>query len=410
MSAGGKVLHLLAQRPSLTGSGVTLDRLVRLGTEAGWQQRVVVGVPSSVAFPSVGGIAPEQVLALRFESRELPFPVPGMSDVMPYDSTVMSTMSEPHWALYRAAWVRHLKTVREQFTPDVIHSHHVWLLSALIKDVFPDVPVLTHCHATGLRQLRLCPHRAEEISAGVARNDGLLALDDAMAATLDRELGVPPECIHVVGAGYSDDVFHDRGRVADVSGQLLYVGKYSGAKGLPSLLDAFEKLSDADPTLRLHVAGSGSGAEADALRRRMEAMQPSVVLYGQLEQVELASLMRRCAACVLPSFYEGLPLVLIEAAACGCRVVATALPAVREVIAPALGAGIELLELPAMSTIDVPVAAALPEFANRLAVALRRALAAGLPAPPVGLEAFTWSAVFARVETHWRRLPAHAFD
>lgn len=404
MSAGGKVLHLLAQRPSLTGSGVTLDRLVRLAAAAGWQQRVVVGVPASEAFPRVGGLAPEQVLALRFESRELPFPVAGMSDVMPYNSTVMSTMSEPRWALYRAAWVRHLETVREQFAPDIIHSHHVWLLSAVVKDVFPDVPVLTHCHATGLRQLRLCPHRAEEIIAGVARNDGLLALDSAMATTLDRELGVPPERIHVVGAGYNDDVFDDRGRAADVAGQLLYGGKYSGAKGLPSLLDAFEKLSDADPTLRLHVAGSGSGADAEALRRRMETMEPSVVLHGQLEQVELASLMRRCAVCVLPSFYEGLPLVLIEAAACGCRIVATALPAVRDVIAPCLGAGIELLELPAMSTIDIPVAAELPEFANRLAVALRRALAAGHPAPLVGLEAFTWSAVFARVETHWRRL------
>ena len=37
---------------------------------------------------------------------------------------------------------------------------------------------------------------------------------------------------------------------------------------------------------------------------------------------------------VLPSFYEGVPLVLAEAAACGCRLVATALPGVREALAP----------------------------------------------------------------------------
>ena len=46
--------------------------------------------------------------------------------------------------------------------------------------------------------------------------------------------------------------------------------------------------------------------------------------------------MRRCAVCVLPSFYEGVPLVLVEAAACGCRIVATALPGVIEQIAPYL--------------------------------------------------------------------------
>ena len=54
----------------------------------------------------------------------------------------------------------------------------------------------------------------------------------------------------------------------------------------------------------------------------MLSMAPAVTLHGQLNQPQLAVLMRRCGVCVLPSFYEGLPLVLIEAAACGCRIVA----------------------------------------------------------------------------------------
>ena len=43
-----RVLHILAQRPSLTGSGVTLDALVRRAHVAGWEQDVVVGVPESL--------------------------------------------------------------------------------------------------------------------------------------------------------------------------------------------------------------------------------------------------------------------------------------------------------------------------------------------------------------------------
>ena len=34
----GKVLHVLSQRPLLTGSGITLDALVRLAAAAGWEQ------------------------------------------------------------------------------------------------------------------------------------------------------------------------------------------------------------------------------------------------------------------------------------------------------------------------------------------------------------------------------------
>ena len=59
----------------------------------------------------------------------------------------------------------------------------------------------------------------------------------------------------------------------------------------------------------------------------MEDLVPLVTMHGQLDQPALADLMRRCAVCVLPSFYEGVPLVLVEAAACGCRLVSTDLDA-----------------------------------------------------------------------------------
>ena len=49
-------------------------------------------------------------------------------------------------------------------------------------------------------------------------------------------------------------------------------------------------------------------------------------VLGRLSDAELVRAMQRAQAFVLPSLYEGLPLVLVEAAAAGCRIVATALP------------------------------------------------------------------------------------
>jgi len=64
----------------------------------------------------------------------------------------------------------------------------------------------------------------------------------------------------------------------------------------------------------------------------------------------------------LPSFYEGLPLVLVEARACGCRLVATDLPGIRERLLPVLGDELALVELPRLTGVDKPVAADLPAF------------------------------------------------
>jgi glycosyltransferase involved in cell wall biosynthesis len=138
----------------------------------------------------------------------------------------------------------------------------------------------------------------------------------------------------------------------------------------------------------------------------MRTLEPSVVLHGQLEAPRLADLMRRCRICVLPSFYEGVPLVLVEALACGCRLVATDLPGIRGEIAPHVGDALDLVPLPRMVAVDVPATEALPRFAKDLAATIRRSLARPPLADRAGAHAralgrFTWDAVFRRVESIW---------
>lgn len=407
----GRILHLLSQRPSRTGSGVTLDALVRLAGRNRWRQQAVVGVPVTEAQPVLGELDPGSIQPVFFRAQaagdhpaDLDFPVPGMSDVMPYESSVWSTLSEAQLESYRQTWTDHLRQVVADFRPDLIQTNHIWLMSSLVKDIAPDVPVVAACHATGLRQMELCSHLKDEVVKGCRRIDRFCVLrhdhQEQLAATLD----IPVDRITVTGAGYREELFYRGKAAAAKTGQLLYIGKYSAAKGLPWLLDAVARLSADHPGLRLHVAGSGAGAEADNLRRRMEAMAPVVVLHGQLDQTSLADLMRRCEICVLPSFYEGVPLVLVEAAACGCLIVATALPGVLEQIQPHFGDGMNLVPLPRLTGVDKPVSEDLPRFVNQLEAALRDALDAVGPTPDPDLDHFTWDAVFGRVEKIWREL------
>ena len=406
-----RVLHVLSQRPSLTGSGITLDAMVRHAAASGWEQRAVVGVPAADPSPPVGGLDPRCIHPLVFDSPPLDFLLPGMSDVMPYPSSRFSSLSQDQVARYKRAWIDHLRPLLANFDPHIIHSHHLWILSSLLKEVAPDTPVISHCHATGFRQMELCPDLADEVRSGCSQNDRFAVLHRGHRNQLIERLGVEPDRVHVVGAGYREDLFHARGVNPDRPPALLYAGKFSDAKGVPQLLNAFEGLRSRHSELELHIVGDGAGDEAEKIRARMEHMAPAVVCHGRLAQADLADVARRATVFVLPSFYEGLPLVLVEALACGCRLVATDLPGVTEELAPRIGPALATVSLPRLETVDRPFSDDVPAFTTYLEAALEEALSQ----PPIqdpeelipgALSSFTWSEVFARVERAWRDLIA----
>lgn len=408
----GRVLHILSQRPDLTGSGVTLAALTRQAGLSGWTQAAVVGTPLDDPAPAVGDLPPADVFPVTFGpdasgAADLPFPLPGMSDVMPYPSSVWSSLDADRLEQYRRVWRRQLERVIARFRPDLVHAHHVWLVSSLLPEVAPGLPLVLTCHATGLRQMELCPHLVPEVLAGCRQADHIFALRRDQQEKLVTLLGIDPARISLAGVGFREDLFHPDPGVTPDPDALLFVGKFSHAKGLPWLLDALENLRQHHPTAVLHLAGGGAGAESEELDRRLTRLGPAVVRHGQLNQENLAHLMRRCRVCVLPSFYEGVPLVLAEAAACGCRVVATDLPGIREQLAPCLGHRLTLVPLPPLQGIDRPAPAGLPRFTRDLERALAAALLPDPPAgdlPPPDLDSLTWKAVFDRIETIWRDL------
>lgn len=133
-------------------------------------------------------------------------------------------------------------------------------------------------------------------------------------------------------------------------------------------------------------------------------------LHGRVDQPQLAGLMAAAHIFVLLSLYEGLPLVLLEALACGCRIVTTGLPGCQELLDDIDCELVSYVELPALATIDRLTPHVEEPFAGKLAAALvtmaervRRTPKPGSTAIFAGLTAqHTWAAVFARVEAAYR--------
>ncbi len=397
-----KVLHCLSQIPGKTGSGVYLQALVREGHKLGLDQWLICGVPASMPKVEIDQLADHHIFPIIFDAPDLPFPVAGMSDVMPYPSSRFSSFNQDTLTRYERAFAAKIKEVVELIHPDIIHSHHLWLMTALIRRLFPDIPLVTTSHGTDLRQLHLADHLALRAIVGCQDVDKVMALNEEQKKKIIDFYRLDEHQVVVTGSGFRHDLFNTNQCSKGPYIKLIYAGKLSRAKGLPWLLEAVAGIDN----ITLKLAGGGEGEEAEAIRRQAEKLAPKVELLGALSQEDLAEECKKSHIFVLPSFYEGLPLVLLEALACGCRVVITDLPGIQNLFPPeALDEGIiSLVPLPTLIGPDVPKNEDLPRFVNNLRTAIKEQINKArqqqdfccLPLEET-LQQNTWGKIFGRV-------------
>lgn len=108
------------------------------------------------------------------------------------------------------------------------------------------------------------------------------------------------------------------------------VGRLDSPKGYDDLLTALVKIREQVPNVKLLLVGEGKLLEN--LRRQAEtlALNEAVIFTGR--RSDIPKLMSAMDVFVLPSRWEGMPNVLLEAMAARCSVVATRVGGVSEVV------------------------------------------------------------------------------
>jgi glycosyltransferase involved in cell wall biosynthesis len=171
------------------------------------------------------------------------------------------------------------------------------------------------------------------------RADRVLCGAEVTRELLVEHLGIDRAKVAVIPYGVAEAFFADLdpaarstpGAAAEDSPEcpyLLFVGTWEARKGLATLHAALRRVNAEHRRVRLVLAGQpGWGTEAllDALRS-----DPDVELCEKPEDAHLAELYRGALALVYPSEMEGFGLPVAEAMACGCPVIATELPSIRE--------------------------------------------------------------------------------
>jgi len=227
---------------------------------------------------------------------------------------------------------------------DVAHSPHPLILpSRGGRSVISihDLYFLRHPEATAAEVRR---DYVPLVRAHARRAQVVLTISQATATDVAGLLEVPSERIALVPLGVEAEAFRahpdeekTRGRYGLPEDYLLSVATLEPRKNLPRLIEALALMVRRGWEGKLVLAGGPGGDEqqVDALVTR-HGLESRVRKLGYVAPADLPAVYRRARLLVAASLWEGFGLTLLEAMACGTPVVASDVPAHREVGADAV--------------------------------------------------------------------------
>ncbi len=225
-------------------------------------------------------------------------------------------------ALQQVSYVRERRAVRPLVDGD--RGAAVVARPAMSERVFRSLRTPLHIALGRITarcaDVRLAPSRvtAREIELDYGVN-GVQVVPNVTGAPLDHQ----------------DDRDAPGSRGDDVSGQapfVLAVGRMRIRKGFEILLHALAAARERGHRPRLIVAGDGERRESLSALARSLRLGTSVRFAGRCSRSEVARLRQRATALVVPSTYEGMPLVVLEAMGDGIPVIASAVSGIPEVV------------------------------------------------------------------------------
>ena len=135
--------------------------------------------------------------------------------------------------------------------------------------------------------------------------------------------------LHIVHCGVEPERYDTRPERGNPAPHLLFVGRLAAVKGLPVLFDALPQVLQEFPDLRISLIGDGPDR---ASLETMAVHLPQVAFLGYQSQTEVAEMLQQADMLVLPSFAEGVPVVLMEAMAARLPVVTTQVAGIPELV------------------------------------------------------------------------------
>lgn len=358
-----KVLHIIAQLPARTGSGVYCTNIIEGFKNYNYEQKVIFGCQDEYSWNVLGE---EDQYPVVFKRESLPFPIVGMSDVMPYENTTYSSMTEDMMEIWLDAFREKLEEVKQAFQPDIIFAHHLWILTSLVREIFPNTKIIGLCHNTDLRQARMNPHLKERYVKKIHELDCVLSASEQQKDEIIEIYKIDRDRLIAIGGGFNQKIFYPpEEKTYDDKIKLVFCAKIDPSKGIYELIEVYKSLGL--DNLTLDIIGCPDEENKKKLDEYIKD-DSSIRVYNVKDQIELGDELRKKDIYLMPSYYEGLGLMAIESLACGLYVVTTEIEALMTLLGEEVrdSGVIKYVKLPRIYDVDKPVKEDLPRFKEDL--------------------------------------------
>ncbi|HZK72189.1 MAG TPA: glycosyltransferase family 4 protein [Clostridia bacterium] len=157
----------------------------------------------------------------------------------------------------------------------------------------------------------------------LAKSKIITTVSSTVANELVNEYGINYNDINIIYNGVNEEVFVPLDKKSSEK-YILYVGSLAYRKGLFDLIDCAKYVCTNYADIKFVVLGDG--VLKDRLKKKVKELnlEDRVLFKGHVSKRDLISYYQNALIHVIPSHYEGLPTVLLEAMSCGLAVVATA--------------------------------------------------------------------------------------
>jgi glycosyltransferase involved in cell wall biosynthesis len=230
-----------------------------------------------------------------------------------------------------------LRALLRVWEPDVLHAHmvHANLLARLSRLLVKTPVVISTIHNQDEgRQWRYAAYRMTDRLTDVTTAVSAMAVEESIrrGAMRRQRIVLVPNGIEAKLLLPDVRAREQARRALGLAGQFawLAVGRLDVQKDYPTMLSAFARVLSDRPDAKLFIAGAGPLAQHIRTSIARAGLDQAVALLGLRSDVP--ALMQAADGFVLSSAWEGLPMVLLEAAASALPIVATDVAGSREVV------------------------------------------------------------------------------